>query len=97
MIPSTWVLTRKKKLEERKQELRAQQWEDAAPDDVSSVEMPGVLKEMQGRWATHELRVPQKTREERLIEMKSEKEKVEKIEKVLPANLPAVWPERRAF
>ena len=84
--------------EERKQELRAQQWEEAAPDEGSAVEMPGVLKEMQARWATHELRVQQKTREERLMEMKSEEkreQKEEKKEKVLPANLPAVLAPRK--
>ena len=72
-IPATWVLTRRKKLEEcsfkvkvklyflrctlslhclatsqeRKQAMRAQQWEEIAPDVQETVELPGVLKEMQ--------------------------------------------------
>eukprot|EP00435_Cladocopium_sp_Y103_P076093 s5_g76.t1 len=68
-IPATWVLTRRKKLEERKQAMRAQQWEEIAPDVSETVELPGVLKEMQATWQTHELPVVQKTREERMLEL----------------------------
>lgn len=92
-IPSTWVLTRKKKLEERKHAMRAQQWEDAAPDVEQSVELPGVLKEMQAEWAARDLHVAQKSREERMMELKAEK-KEEKI-KILPAKLPAVLAPRK--
>ena len=102
-------------MQERKHAMRAQQWEDAAPDVEQSVELPGVLKEMQAEchfmfallastsvlktvkhhtalrdaeWAARDLHVAQKSREERMRELKAEK-KEEKI-KILPAKLPAV-------
>lgn len=93
-IPATWVLTRRKKLEERKQAMRAQQWEEIAPDVSETLELPGVLKEMQATWQTHELPVLQKTREERMLEL-STKVKEVKEEKILPAKLPAVLAPRR--
>lgn len=94
-IPATWVLTRRKKLEERKQAMRAQQWEEIAPDVQETVELPGVLKEMQARWEKHDLQVAQKSREERMVELSTKPKEVKKDEKILPAKLPAVLAPRR--
>ena len=91
-IPSRWVLSRKKKLLERKQAMRAQQWEET-PDIQETVELPGVLKEMQAEWATRDLHVEPKTREERLLELSAEKK--EQNIKILPAKLPAVLAPRK--
>ncbi|CAE7213959.1 para [Symbiodinium natans] len=66
-IPATWVLTRKKDLEQRKQAMRAQQWEDVAAETVKEAqELPGVLQEFQETWSGLEVQVPQQTREDRI-------------------------------
>ena len=40
-------------VQERKQAMRAQQWEEIAPDVTETVELPGVLKEMQATGDHH--------------------------------------------
>ncbi|CAE7560413.1 para [Symbiodinium sp. CCMP2592] len=68
-IPATWVLTRKKDLEQRKQAMRAQQWEDVAAETVKEVqELPGVLQEFQETWSGLDVQVPQQTREDRIAQ-----------------------------